>query len=46
MLEATRMLLRFSFEELVLHRVEADVDPRIDTVGLDPGDQSLKGEGV
>ena len=30
MLEATRTLLRFAFEQLALHRVEADVDPRND----------------
>ena len=28
MSEATSTLLRFAFEELGLHRVEADVDPR------------------
>ncbi len=28
MTEATRTLLRFAFEELELHRIEADVDPR------------------
>ncbi|MCZ6654366.1 MAG: GNAT family protein [Planctomycetota bacterium] len=28
MSEATRTLLRFAFEELELHRIEADVDPR------------------
>lgn len=30
MLEATCALLRFAFDELALHRVEADVDPRND----------------
>jgi RimJ/RimL family protein N-acetyltransferase len=28
MFEATSTLLRFAFEQLSLHRVEADVDPR------------------
>ncbi len=31
MLEATSTLLRFAFEQLMLHRVEADVDPRNET---------------
>ena len=31
MSEATRALLRFAFEELDLHRIEADVDPRNET---------------